>query len=156
MINSLLDVTQMVRAAGNSGLLHLLVQPSNVKLLTDRSKKSFPTLDYYQMQRDSTMSTSINDVSQSTLRSTQGTSRPQLSSSITDLPNGSADPTEPWSSETFPWLTRWKRTALFLLGRCLVRRDANFRGCGFRVIEKERCDTPVVASVGPNSPAQRR
>ena len=105
-IHSLVDVTQMIRAAGNSGLLRLLVQPSNVKLLTERSKESFPLLDYYQMQRDSTFSTSLDDISQSTLRSKQGTIRPQLSTSIADLPNGSADPTHPLPSETFPWLTR--------------------------------------------------
>jgi hypothetical protein len=35
-------------------------------------------------------------------------------------------------------------------------RDPGFNGCGFRMIEKENYDTPIVVEVRPNSPAKRR
>ncbi len=38
----------------------------------------------------------------------------------------------------------------------MLVRDPNFNGCGFRMIEKENYDTPIVVEVRPNSPAKRR
>lgn len=41
-------------------------------------------------------------------------------------------------------------------GKCVLVRDPSFHGCGFRMIEKENYDTPLVVEVRPNSPAKRR
>ncbi len=46
--------------------------------------------------------------------------------------------------------------AIFHLGKCVLVRDPAFHGCGFRMIEKENYDTPIVVEVRPNSPAKRR
>lgn len=43
-----------------------------------------------------------------------------------------------------------------LLGKCVLVRDPAFHGCGFRMIEKDSYDTPIVIEVRPNSPAKRR
>ena len=45
--------------------------------------------------------------------------------------------------------------ALFI-GKCVLLRDPAFHGCGFRMIEKENYDTPIVVEVRANSPAKRR
>lgn len=44
----------------------------------------------------------------------------------------------------------------FVVGKCTLVRDPAFHGCGFRMIEKENYDTPLVVEVRPNSPAKRR
>lgn len=43
-----------------------------------------------------------------------------------------------------------------LLGKCVLIRDPSFQGCGFRMIEKDNYDTPIVVEVRGNSPAKRR
>jgi hypothetical protein len=45
---------------------------------------------------------------------------------------------------------------LFFLGKCVLVRDKGFNGCGFRMIEKDNYDTPIVIEVRSNSPAKRR
>jgi hypothetical protein len=35
-------------------------------------------------------------------------------------------------------------------------RDPSFLGCGFRMIERDNYDTPIVVEVRANSPAKRR
>lgn len=42
------------------------------------------------------------------------------------------------------------------LGKCILRHDPNFRGCGFQLTQKHNCDTPVVLEIAPHSPAKRR
>jgi hypothetical protein len=42
------------------------------------------------------------------------------------------------------------------LGKCILVRDPTFNGCGFRMIEKDNYDTPIVIEVRANSPAKRR
>jgi hypothetical protein len=44
----------------------------------------------------------------------------------------------------------------YFLGKCILVRDPSFNGCGFRMVEKENYDTPIVVEVRPNSPAKRR
>lgn len=45
---------------------------------------------------------------------------------------------------------------IFFPGKCVLLRDPSFHGCGFRMIEKENYDTPIVIEVRQNSPAKRR
>lgn len=40
--------------------------------------------------------------------------------------------------------------------KCVLQYDPSFRGCGFRMMENENYDTPIVTEVLPNSPAKRR
>ena len=98
-MNFLLDVTQLIKTNSERGILLLLVQPVNVKLLTEASRRTFPQLDYYQMQRDSTFTSSLDDLSQPNLRATPETYQSQPFSSINKLPNALADPTQPLPRE---------------------------------------------------------
>ena len=56
----------------------------------------------------------------------------------------------------------WSSTAVssfgvdLLSGKCVLIRDPSFQGCGFRMVEKDNYDTPIVVEVRANSPAKRR
>ena len=49
-----------------------------------------------------------------------------------------------------------KKMNFHLSGKCVLIRDPAFQGCGFRMIEKDNYDTPIVVEVRANSPAKRR
>ncbi|UJR14959.1 hypothetical protein I4U23_001938 [Adineta vaga] len=53
-------------------------------------------------------------------------------------------PTDPWPRKIFRDFCK-----------CVLVRDPSFHGCGFRMIEKDNYDTPIVVEVRPNSPAKR-
>ena len=64
-------------------------------------------------------------------------------------------PTDPWPRKK-RFHHEEERSTLFISGKCILIRDPSFHGCGFRMIEKENYDTPIVLEVRNGSPAKRR
>ncbi|UJR31719.1 hypothetical protein I4U23_019199 [Adineta vaga] len=123
------EVIDLLITAAYTGNVRLLVAPSNVKILTKRSGKSLQNLNdehlYGNLPTQSSSQLNNNGING------------DRSNMPDDINSFSLEPTDP------------------LPRRCVLFRDSNFNGCGFRIIEKRNYDTPIVVEVCPNSPAKR-
>ncbi|CAF1164166.1 unnamed protein product [Rotaria sordida] len=125
--------------------LRLLIAPKSVKPLTKRSAKSLLTLNDDPHYQNRTLHSIYDEQkplsSTNTYQSVLGlhgefNKRDQLYP-INDFSSGLFEPTDPWQR------------------KCVLLRDSSFRGCGFRLTERQNCDTPIVVEVSPNSPAKQ-
>lgn len=135
------DVIQLIRTATRNGILRLFVSPHDIKVLSQRSSKSMTSLNDSRHYNGSAQSR-YQDGS----LSSRDRSIPRHYSSQTNRsrPNLSNVPYA-YSSEPSAPLAR----------RCVLQYDSSFRGCGFRMMESDKYDTPIVTEVKPNSPAKR-
>ncbi|CAF3548387.1 unnamed protein product, partial [Rotaria sp. Silwood2] len=138
-------VNGLVQNAYQNGDLRLLIAPYNVKPLTTRSAQSLFALNddiHYQTRtfqsicEDQKPPSSVSTY-QSVLHHHDEQSKHDQLAAINELSYGLIEPTEPWQRQ------------------CVLLRDSSFRGCGFRLTERQNYDTPIVVEVSPNSPAKR-
>ncbi|CAF1230905.1 unnamed protein product [Rotaria sordida] len=172
------DVVALIKNASNNGVARLLISPSNIKPLNKPSSrtsiktKSLPSLNderIYSDGRNFDQYTSWSPYDGSFGGQQQPpTMVKYLSTSRLDQ-TGVAQPfysDRPYSAHGFDTYQRqppfrstftsqsylptepWPR-------KCILIRDPGFHGCGFRMIEKENYDTPIVIEVRQNSPAKR-
>ncbi|CAF1349105.1 unnamed protein product [Rotaria sp. Silwood1] len=167
------DVVALIKNAGNNGVACLPISPSNIKpsSRTSAKKVSLPSLNDERMYSDdknfdrpassSPYDGSFDDSQQTSMIKYLSTSRidqPGLSSPLHSERPYNAHGFDTYKKQSFrsTFLTSqsylptdpWPR-------KCVLIRDPGFYGCGFRMIEKENYDTPIVIEVRPNSPAKR-
>lgn len=137
-----IDIQRLIQTAKQNGVLRLFVSPHDIKVLAERSSKSMTSLNDSRQYRDPIQPRyhdgSLSSRDRSIPRyynSETNRSRPYLY----NAPNAySAEPNAP------------------LPRKCLLQKDPSFRGCGFRLTERDNYDTPIVLEVDQNSPAKRR
>ncbi|CAF3177363.1 unnamed protein product [Rotaria sp. Silwood2] len=172
------DVVALIKNASNNGVARLLISPSNIKPLnkpsskTSAKTKSLPSLNDERMYGDgknfdqyttwSPYDGSFGGQQQpptmvkylSTSRLDQSGLSPPLHSERPYSAHGfdtyQRQPfrTTQFTSQSYLPTDPWPR-------KCILIRDPGFHGCGFRMIEKENYDTPMVIEVRSNSPAKR-
>ncbi|CAF3566014.1 unnamed protein product [Rotaria sp. Silwood1] len=172
------DVVALIKNASNNGVARLLISPSNIKPLNKPSSKpttktkSLPSLNDERMYNDGKNFDQYTSWSpyDGTFGGQQQppTMVKYLSTSRIDQ-SGVSPPMHsdrPYSAHGFDTYQRQPFRSTFLTSqsylptdpwprKCILIRDPNFHGCGFRMIEKENYDTPIVIEVRSNSPAKR-
>ncbi|CAF0822274.1 unnamed protein product [Adineta steineri] len=172
------DVVALIKNASNNGVVRLLISPSNIKPLNKPSSrnsvktKSLPSLNDERMYYDG------NNLDQYTTWSPYdgsfgGQQQPPamvkyLSTSRLENAGLSSSnyPERPYSAHGFDTYQRQQNRSALLTSqpylptdpwprKCVLVRDPSFHGCGFRMIEKDNYDTPIVVEVRANSPAKR-
>ncbi|CAF3266956.1 unnamed protein product [Rotaria socialis] len=171
------DVVALIKTASNNGVARLLISPSNIKPLNKPSSKSaktksLPSLNDERIYNDGRNFDQYGAWSPYDV-SFGGPQQPPnmvkyLSTSRLDhvgtSPGMHSD--RPYSANGFDTYQRQPFRSTFFASqsylptepwprKCILIRDPGFHGCGFRMIEKENYDTPIVIEVRQNSPAKR-
>ncbi|CAF0868518.1 unnamed protein product [Didymodactylos carnosus] len=179
------DVETLIKNASNDGLLRLLIEPSNVKAVSGTKAKtksltslidpaiyhnkgselfvgqntpytnnsSRPHYNPYISQKNQE-STMVRHMSTSGIDNVGSFDQDYFPYNVNDFnqpPHYSTGST----SAINPYISQQNIPLDPLPRQCLIIRDPKFRGCGFKLLESDNYDTPIITEVKQNSPARR-
>jgi len=168
------EVVNMIKSASGYGHVRLTIAPNNIKPLKvnqSQKTKSLPSLNDERMYQGS-VNPELQNNSWGPYDATfsgqgqQPSMVKYLSTSRLDQPTIYPYTDRPQSAHAFdsyrPQTYRSTVTANTAYAptdpwprKCVLVRDPTFQGCGFRMLEKDNYDTPIVVEVRSNSPAKR-